>query len=76
MLVAATVAAPMSLRAQDYPNRVIKMLQGFPPGGVRARLESFGAQVRGSTAAEMRALVERQIALWAKLGKEANIQLE
>ncbi len=43
---------------------------------IRARLESFGAEVKGSTAAEMRALVERQIALWARLGKEANIQLE
>ncbi len=32
-LVASAVAAPTTLCAQDYPNRVIKMLQGFPPGG-------------------------------------------
>src|SRR5262249_4421811 len=29
MLVALTTAAP----AQDYPNRLIKMMHGFPPGG-------------------------------------------
>jgi tripartite-type tricarboxylate transporter receptor subunit TctC len=43
---------------------------------VRARLESFGADVRGLTAADMRALVERQLALWTKVAKEANIQLD
>jgi tripartite-type tricarboxylate transporter receptor subunit TctC len=43
---------------------------------LRARLESFGAEVRGTTPAEMRELVERQIALWSKVAKAANIQLD
>jgi tripartite-type tricarboxylate transporter receptor subunit TctC len=43
---------------------------------VRARLESFGAEVRGTTPAEMRALVERQLALWTKVAQAANIQLD
>jgi tripartite-type tricarboxylate transporter receptor subunit TctC len=53
-----------------------EVLRALSVPEVRARLESFGAEVRGSTPAEMRALVEAQIALWGRLGKEANIQLE
>ena len=41
--------------------------------GVKERLASLGGDVRGTTPAEMRALVARQVALWAKLAKEANI---
>jgi tripartite-type tricarboxylate transporter receptor subunit TctC len=43
---------------------------------VRAPLEGFGAEVRGTTPAEMRALVERQLALWSKVAAQANIQIE
>jgi tripartite-type tricarboxylate transporter receptor subunit TctC len=53
-----------------------EVLRAIQVPDVRARLESFGAEVRGSTPAEMRALLERNIALWAKVGKEANVQLE
>ena len=53
-----------------------EVLRAIAVPEIRTRLESFGAEVRGSTPAEMRALVEAQIALWARLGKEANIQLE
>jgi tripartite-type tricarboxylate transporter receptor subunit TctC len=43
---------------------------------VRARLESFGAQVKSTTPAEMRDLVARQIALWTKVADAANIRLD
>src|SRR5262245_4842511 len=43
---------------------------------VRARLESFGGEVRGTTPAEMKALVEKQLTQWARVAKEANIQME
>ncbi len=43
---------------------------------VRSRLESFGAEVRSTTPAEMRDLVARQIALWTKVATEAKIQLD
>jgi tripartite-type tricarboxylate transporter receptor subunit TctC len=43
---------------------------------IRTRLESFGAQVRSTTPAEMHDLVARQIALWTKVANEANIQLD
>jgi tripartite-type tricarboxylate transporter receptor subunit TctC len=43
---------------------------------VRGRLESFGAEVRNTTPAEMRDLVARQIALWTKVANEAGIRLD
>lgn len=43
---------------------------------VRSKLESAGAEVRGTTPAEMRALVERQVKMWTKVAKDANIQLD
>jgi tripartite-type tricarboxylate transporter receptor subunit TctC len=43
---------------------------------VRTRLESFGAEVKSTTPAEMRDLVARQIALWTRVADEANIRLD
>src|SRR5262249_56013564 len=43
---------------------------------VHGRLESFGAEVRGTTPAEMRALVEHQLALWTKVARQSSIQLD
>jgi tripartite-type tricarboxylate transporter receptor subunit TctC len=70
--VAATAGIPRPIAARLNA----EVLRAISVPDVRTRLESFGAEVRGSTAAEMRALVQRQIELWGKLGKEANIQLE
>jgi tripartite-type tricarboxylate transporter receptor subunit TctC len=41
---------------------------------VKKRLEDFGGEVRGSTAVEMRALVEQQWVMWSKVVQEANIR--
>jgi tripartite-type tricarboxylate transporter receptor subunit TctC len=70
--VAATAGIPKPIVARLNA----EVLRALSVPDVRTRLESFGAEVKGSTPAEMRALVARQIELWAKLGKEANIQLE
>ncbi len=70
--VATTAGIPRPIAARLNA----EVLRALSVPDVRARLESFGAEVKGSTPAEMRALVARQIELWAKLGKEANIQLE
>jgi tripartite-type tricarboxylate transporter receptor subunit TctC len=43
---------------------------------VKERLANFGGDVQGTTPAEMRALVARQVALWAKVAKEANVQVQ
>ena len=70
--VAATAGIPKLIAARL--NAEVRRAISVPE--IRTRLESFGADVRGSTPAEMRALVEGQISLWGRLGKEANIQLE
>ena len=62
--------APMIQRLHGEVQRAI----GMP--AVRARLESFGGEVRGTTPAEMKALVEKQLAQWARVAKDANIQME
>jgi tripartite-type tricarboxylate transporter receptor subunit TctC len=43
---------------------------------VRSKLENAGGEVRGTTPAEMRDLVARQVAMWTKVAKSANIQLD
>jgi tripartite-type tricarboxylate transporter receptor subunit TctC len=70
------LAAPGGIPKPIAERLHAEMLRAIAVPDVRTRLESFGAEVRGSTSQEMRALVERQIAMWAKLGKDANIQLE
>lgn len=43
---------------------------------VKQRLEKIGGEVKGATPEEMRALVARQVALWAKVARDANIQAQ
>lgn len=44
--------------------------------GIKKRLENLGGDVRGTTPEEMRALVERQVAMWRKLAQEAKIEAQ
>jgi tripartite-type tricarboxylate transporter receptor subunit TctC len=53
-----------------------EILRAIAVPEVRTRLEAFGAEVGGSTPAEMRDLVARQLKVWTKVAKEANIQLD
>jgi tripartite-type tricarboxylate transporter receptor subunit TctC len=43
---------------------------------VKSRLEAMGGDPRGTTPAEMRALVASQLATWTRLAKEANISID
>lgn len=43
---------------------------------VKSKLEAMGGDARGTTPAEMRALVASQLAMWTKLAKEANISID
>ena len=43
---------------------------------LRNKLQSMGGEVRGTTPAEMRDLVARQLALWVKVAREQNLQAE
>ncbi|MCC6887506.1 MAG: tripartite tricarboxylate transporter substrate binding protein [Hyphomicrobiales bacterium] len=42
----------------------------------KTRIASFGGEPQGSTPAEMRDLVETQLAMWRRLAQEANIQAD
>jgi tripartite-type tricarboxylate transporter receptor subunit TctC len=43
---------------------------------VKTRIEALGGDARPSAPADMRALVARQVALWAKLARDANIETQ
>jgi len=43
---------------------------------VRDKLQNMGGEVRGTTPAEMRDLVARQLALWERVVREQNIQTQ
>jgi hypothetical protein len=44
--------------------------------GVKERIEKIGGEVRATTPEEMRDLVARQVALWARVAREANVRVE
>jgi tripartite-type tricarboxylate transporter receptor subunit TctC len=44
--------------------------------GVKERIEKIGGEVRPTTPEEMRALVARQVALWARVAREAKVQVQ
>jgi tripartite-type tricarboxylate transporter receptor subunit TctC len=66
----AKVPEPVIARLHAEIERALKVPE------VKSRLESFGAEVRSTTPAEMRDLVARQIALWTKVANEAGIRLD
>jgi tripartite-type tricarboxylate transporter receptor subunit TctC len=43
---------------------------------VRSKLEAAGSEVRATTPAEMRALVDRQVKMWSRVAKDAGIALD
>ncbi len=43
---------------------------------LRAKLQSMGGEVRGTTPSEMRDLVARQLALWVKVAREQKLQTD
>jgi tripartite-type tricarboxylate transporter receptor subunit TctC len=70
--VATTAGVPPDIiaRLNAEVRRAIEVPQ------VRARLESLGGDVRATSPQEMRDLVASQLALWARVAREANIQVE
>jgi len=69
-------AAPAGT-AQPIIERIHAEVQrSISVASVRERLEALGGDVRAAEPEEMRALVARQVALWAKLARDANIQAQ
>ncbi len=76
-LIAALLAAPSLARAEGYPNRAIRMLCGFPPGGttdIAARLvsERLSARLGVPVTVENRPGATGNIATEATLHAEAD----
>ena len=70
------LAAPAGL-----PEAIIKQLnaevrRAIAVPEVKARLESLGGDATAMSPEEMRALVERQLALWSRVAREQHIQLD
>jgi tripartite-type tricarboxylate transporter receptor subunit TctC len=63
------------------PERIVKQLnaevrRAIAVPEVKALLESLGGEAKAMSPEEMRALVERQLALWSRVAREQHIQLE
>ncbi len=69
-------AAPRGTPPQIIDRLNAEIQRSLKVPRVKERLANFGGEVRGTTPAEMRVLVAGQVALWAKVAKEANIQVQ
>ncbi|MCC6887517.1 MAG: tripartite tricarboxylate transporter substrate binding protein [Hyphomicrobiales bacterium] len=70
------LAAPRGL-----PRAIVDLLnaevrRAIDVAGVRQRLEALGGDPRATTPEDMRALVAGQVALWAKLSRDARIEVQ
>jgi tripartite-type tricarboxylate transporter receptor subunit TctC len=52
------------------------MITAIATPEVRSKLETAGSEVRGTTPAEMRALVDRQVKMWSRVARDAKIELD
>jgi tripartite-type tricarboxylate transporter receptor subunit TctC len=70
--LAAPAHTPRAIvdRLHDEMQRAIEI------PGVKERIEKIGGEVRATTPEEMRDLVARQVALWARVAREANVRVE
>jgi len=70
------VAAPAKT-----PQPIIERLHGeieksISVADVRSKLEAAGSEVRATSPAAMRALVDRQVRMWREVAREARIELD
>ena len=70
--MATTAGVPQSVRERLHAE--LQRVLALPE--VRGKLAAMGGDVRGSTPAELRALVEAQLSLWRRVAREQNIQAE
>jgi tripartite-type tricarboxylate transporter receptor subunit TctC len=70
--VATTAGVPKGV--VDRLHREVTRAIAVPE--LRARLQSMGGEVRGSSSAEMRDLVASQLALWIRVAREQNIRTD
>jgi tripartite-type tricarboxylate transporter receptor subunit TctC len=70
------LAAPAKLPKPIVDKLNAELRRAIAVPEVRDRLVSMGGDPAGTTPAEMRALVARQLATWTKLAKDANLAID
>jgi tripartite-type tricarboxylate transporter receptor subunit TctC len=70
------LAGPARMPAAVVERLNAELRRAIATQDVKSKLEAMGGDARGTTPAEMRALVASQFALWTKLAKEANISID
>jgi tripartite-type tricarboxylate transporter receptor subunit TctC len=70
------LAAPAKLPKPIVDKLNAELRRAIAVPEVRDRLVSMGGDPAGTTPAEMRALVARQLATWIKLAKDANLAID
>lgn len=69
-------AGPRGVAAEIVDRLNAEVRRALNIASVRQRLEALGGDPRATTSEEMRALVAGQIALWAKLARDAKIEMQ
>lgn len=70
----AGIAAPRGTPKPIIDRLYAEMQRALKVDEVRARLEGFGGEVRGSTPDEMRTRVAREVERWAKVIRDSKIE--
>ena len=70
--LAAPAKTPKAIAERLYG----ELMRAISVPDVRTKLENTGSEVRAIASAQMRMLVENQIAMWSKVARDAHIELE
>jgi tripartite-type tricarboxylate transporter receptor subunit TctC len=70
------VAAPAKTPQSIIERLHAEMEKAISVPDVRGKLEAAGSEVRATTPAEMRALVDRQVRMWTAVAREAKIEVD
>lgn len=67
---------PAGLPAEIVTRLYAELRKALGDPGVRRRLEANGFEIIGSSPAEFRALLDRDLALWSRIARARNIKVE
>jgi tripartite-type tricarboxylate transporter receptor subunit TctC len=70
------IAAPAKTPQAIVDRLHAEVVKAIAVPDVRSKLEAAGSEVRATTPAGMRALVDRQVRMWSKVARDAKIELD